>query len=201
MLKPGGKVFFVDSAQQGEVPYDRLLDGFTIIAHEPYYKDYTQTDLGSLFRDAGFEVKASETEVHWVSKLMVAMKPHATPQSIETDTQTTETDTVIETQTVAEVMAEVVAVVVAEVVAEVKEGGGQEEEEEEREVAGAGDVTDAVTLDSSPPSLVIEVGEGEGEEEGEGEDTNGNENENENENENSGGEKRGNGKKSKRRRK
>ena len=192
MLKPGGKVFFVDSAQQGEVPYDRLLDGFTIIAHEPYYKDYTQTDLGSLFRDAGFEVKASETEVHWVSKLMVAMKPHATPQSIETDTQTTETDTVIETQTVAEVMAEVVAVVVAEVVAEVKEGGGQEEEEE-REVAGAGDVTDAVTLDSSPPSLVIEVGEGEGE------DTNGNENENENEN--SGGEKRGNGKKSKRRRK
>ena len=27
VLKPGGKVFFVDSAQEGEVPYDRLLCG------------------------------------------------------------------------------------------------------------------------------------------------------------------------------
>jgi hypothetical protein len=35
-------VFFVDSAQKGEVPYDRILEGFTIIAHEPYYLNYTK---------------------------------------------------------------------------------------------------------------------------------------------------------------
>ena len=63
----------VDSAQQGEVPYDRVLDGFTIIAHEPYYKNYTQQDLVKLFTDAGFEVDTSE--VHWVSKCMVVSKP------------------------------------------------------------------------------------------------------------------------------
>jgi ubiquinone/menaquinone biosynthesis C-methylase UbiE len=75
VLKPGGKVFFVDSAQAGEVPYDRVLEGFTIIAHEPYYMDYTQKEIGELFSEAGFEVDT--TEVHWVSKLLVATKPCA----------------------------------------------------------------------------------------------------------------------------
>ena len=75
VLKPGGKVFFVDSAQEGEVPYDRVLEGFTIIAHEPYYMDYTQKEIGGLFSEAGFEVDT--TEVHWVSKLLVATKPGA----------------------------------------------------------------------------------------------------------------------------
>jgi SAM-dependent methyltransferase len=28
VLKPGGKIFFVDSAQAGEVPYDRVLEVF-----------------------------------------------------------------------------------------------------------------------------------------------------------------------------
>ena len=42
LLKPGGKLFFVDSAQSGEVPYERILKGFTIAAHEPYYMDYTK---------------------------------------------------------------------------------------------------------------------------------------------------------------
>jgi ubiquinone/menaquinone biosynthesis C-methylase UbiE len=73
VLKPGGKVFFVDSAQEGEVPYDRVLEGFTIIAHEPYYLDYTRNDLSALFSEAGFQVDT--TEVHWVSKLLCATKP------------------------------------------------------------------------------------------------------------------------------
>ena len=73
ILKPGGKVFFVDSAQEGEVPYDRVLEGFTVIAHEPYYLDYTRTDLSKIFNDAGFQVDT--TEVHWVSKLLCATKP------------------------------------------------------------------------------------------------------------------------------
>ena len=73
VLKPGGKIFFVDSAQAGEVPYDRVLDGFTIIAHEPYYKNYTEQNLVALFENAGFQVDT--TEVHWVSKCMVMTKP------------------------------------------------------------------------------------------------------------------------------
>lgn len=76
VLKPGGKVFFVDSAQKGEVPYDRVLEGFTIIAHEPYYENYTKQDLVKLFQDQGFTVDT--TEVHWVSKLLVATKPLVT---------------------------------------------------------------------------------------------------------------------------
>ena len=68
-----GKIFFVDSAQEGEVPYERVLEGFTVIAHEPYYMDYTQNEIGDLFSEAGFEVDAKE--VHWVSKLLVATKP------------------------------------------------------------------------------------------------------------------------------
>jgi ubiquinone/menaquinone biosynthesis C-methylase UbiE len=72
VLKPGGRVFFVDSAQKGEVPADRVLEGFTIIAHEPYYLNYTEEDLSSLFRRAGFEVNTSNVE--WVSKCMTFTK-------------------------------------------------------------------------------------------------------------------------------
>jgi len=85
VLKPGGKIFFVDSAQQGDVPYDRVLEGFTIIAHEPYYLNYTQQDLAKLFTDAGFTV--GETEVHWVSKCMVMTKPI---EETESDTAVTQ---------------------------------------------------------------------------------------------------------------
>ena len=66
VLKPGGKVFFVDSAQKGEVPFDRVLEGFTIIAHEPYYLNYTEEKLPELFSSHGLQVDSSE--VNWVSK-------------------------------------------------------------------------------------------------------------------------------------
>ena len=72
MLKPGGKLFFVDSAQRGEVPYERVLEGFTITAHEPYYLDYTEMDLPAMFAEGGFRVEASE--VNWVSKCVTCVK-------------------------------------------------------------------------------------------------------------------------------
>jgi len=50
-----------------------VLEGFTIIAHEPYYINYTKQDLVKLFQDQGFSVDT--TEVHWVSKCLVATKP------------------------------------------------------------------------------------------------------------------------------
>lgn len=81
VLKPGGKLFFVDSAQSGEVPYERVLKGFTIAAHEPYYMDYTQMDLTAAMREAGFEVE--ETGVHWVSKHITATKiVSSTPSAV-----------------------------------------------------------------------------------------------------------------------
>ena len=75
VLKPGGKLFFVDSAQKGEVPYDRVLKGFTIIAHEPYYMNYSEMDLSGMMAEVGFQVDSSD--VHWVSKSVVATKPES----------------------------------------------------------------------------------------------------------------------------
>ena len=81
VLKPGGKLFFVDSAQSGEVPYERILTGFTITAHEPYYLDYTKMNIPSTFAEAGFTV--DEVGVHWVTKTVSATKITATPSAPE----------------------------------------------------------------------------------------------------------------------
>jgi hypothetical protein len=55
-----------------QVPYERVLEGFTISAHEPYYMDYTETDLSALFGQAGLTVET--TGVHWVSKSVTLVK-------------------------------------------------------------------------------------------------------------------------------
>lgn len=73
VLKPGGKVFFVDSAQKGEVPFDRVLEGFTIIAHEPYYLNYVEEDLPALFAASGLQLETCSVE--WVSKCVTFSKP------------------------------------------------------------------------------------------------------------------------------
>jgi len=99
VLKPGGKLFFVDSAQSGEVPFERVLKGFTISAHEPYYLDYTKMDLNGAMSEAGFTVV--DTGVHWVSKHVTAIKsssvmstpPTPTP-SVASTTATPPVDTI-----------------------------------------------------------------------------------------------------------
>jgi ubiquinone/menaquinone biosynthesis C-methylase UbiE len=54
ILKPGGRLIFVDSLQRGEVPvYDGALDYFPQAFHEPYYADYIRQDLNTLFADVG----------------------------------------------------------------------------------------------------------------------------------------------------
>lgn len=70
VLKPGGKVFFVDSAQRGEVKHEQILEGFTVIAHEPYYLDYVTSDLKELF--SGFTI--DNQEVNWVTKCVTFTK-------------------------------------------------------------------------------------------------------------------------------
>jgi ubiquinone/menaquinone biosynthesis C-methylase UbiE len=50
VLKPGGRLIFVDSLQTGDEPdYDAMLDWFPIAFHEPYYASYLREDLRRLF--------------------------------------------------------------------------------------------------------------------------------------------------------
>lgn len=79
VLKPGGKVFFVDSAQKGDgevsgmkLANDVALDGFPRFNHEPYYNDYVQQDLKEMFAEHGFSCDA--VEIAWVSKVMCFTK-------------------------------------------------------------------------------------------------------------------------------
>jgi ubiquinone/menaquinone biosynthesis C-methylase UbiE len=54
VLKPDGRLIFVDSLQTGDEPdYDAMLDWFPVAFHEPYYASYLREDLGRLF-GAGF---------------------------------------------------------------------------------------------------------------------------------------------------
>ena len=54
VLKPGGIVVFTDSIQIGDRPeLDEKIDAFTDF-NEPNYSDYVRTDLGALFKEAGF---------------------------------------------------------------------------------------------------------------------------------------------------
>jgi ubiquinone/menaquinone biosynthesis C-methylase UbiE len=73
LLKPGGRLIFLDSLQLGDEPdYDGLLEYFPAAFHEPYYDDYIRQDLGALFEAAGFEVERVETV--FFSRLMVLAK-------------------------------------------------------------------------------------------------------------------------------
>jgi ubiquinone/menaquinone biosynthesis C-methylase UbiE len=74
VLKPGGLFVFMDSLQLGDTPgYDGLLQSFPRNFHEPYYASYIAEDLGTLFTDAGLEVKRSEPV--FLSKMVVCEKP------------------------------------------------------------------------------------------------------------------------------
>jgi ubiquinone/menaquinone biosynthesis C-methylase UbiE len=58
VLKPGGRLIFLDSLQTGDEPdYDAMLDWFPVAFHEPYYASYLREDLDRLF-GPGFSRKA-----------------------------------------------------------------------------------------------------------------------------------------------
>ncbi len=74
ILKPGGKLIFIDSIQYGDRPeFDGLLSYFPVAFHEPYYIDYAKTDLTALFEEAGLEVE--QVERVYFSRMMVLRKP------------------------------------------------------------------------------------------------------------------------------
>ena len=74
MLRPGGRLYFLDSIQLGDRPdYDALLDRFPIAFHEPFYRDFIRADLTRLFEEEGLFVRASERA--FFAKLLVLEKP------------------------------------------------------------------------------------------------------------------------------
>lgn len=74
VLRPGGRLIFMDSIQLGDhAPYDALLDRFPYAFHEPYYRSYIRDDLDALFVKAG--VKELVRERAFFSTLWVFEKP------------------------------------------------------------------------------------------------------------------------------
>jgi ubiquinone/menaquinone biosynthesis C-methylase UbiE len=74
VLRPGGRLVFVDSFQHGDHPeFEGLLELFPRAYHEPFYADYVRQDLAALF--AGTGLSAVSTERVYMSKVMVLDKP------------------------------------------------------------------------------------------------------------------------------
>ncbi|MEM7042879.1 MAG: methyltransferase domain-containing protein [Pseudomonadota bacterium] len=70
VLKPGGRLVLVDSLQTGDhPPFDGLLELFPALYHEPYYHEYTQTDLAALYEEAG--LRHLHADRAFMSKVMV----------------------------------------------------------------------------------------------------------------------------------
>jgi ubiquinone/menaquinone biosynthesis C-methylase UbiE len=60
VLKPGGRLVFVETLQTGDEPdYDAMLDWFPVAFHEPYYASYLREDLNRLFAPGFKEIGAT----------------------------------------------------------------------------------------------------------------------------------------------
>jgi len=124
VLKPGGKLFFVDSIQRGdgkengmEAAFELAVDRFPAFNHEPYYKDYAVTNLVELFEEAG--LRHESTACAWVSKTMVFSKPFDGQEDLNNDTAAVEPTAVVAEEVAEETPAnETVEAVVVESPAE-----------------------------------------------------------------------------------
>ena len=74
VLKPGGRLIFMDSLQMGDVEgYDGVLQSFPLNFHEPFYGSYIKEDLPAIFEEAGLTHIRSEPV--FLSKMVVCDKP------------------------------------------------------------------------------------------------------------------------------
>jgi len=74
VLKPGGHIFVVDSVQEGDNPaFEGLLEQFPQNFHEPFYKNYTQHPMETMFQQAGF--KGVDSSYRFSSKVVWGTKP------------------------------------------------------------------------------------------------------------------------------
>ncbi len=70
VLKPGGLLIVLDSLQTDDEPlYNRHLQSFPRLMHEPYYGGYLRTDLKALFGGAGLTLES--TKRAFLSKVIV----------------------------------------------------------------------------------------------------------------------------------
>lgn len=74
VLRPGGRLVVLDSAQLAESPMlEVFLNGFADGYHEPFYQGYIRDDLAELFKSQGLVVE--DVKPVLVSKLVVGRKP------------------------------------------------------------------------------------------------------------------------------
>ena len=74
LLKPGGRLVVMDSAQLSDSrKIEVFLKGFPAGYHEPFYGGYIRDDLAKMFAEVGFEIEESRPWL--VSKAVVARKP------------------------------------------------------------------------------------------------------------------------------
>lgn len=74
VTRPGGVFVICDSIQVSDSPEMKpVMESFHELYHEPYYKDYITDDLIGRLEKAGFQ--NISTEVHFMSKYLVAHKP------------------------------------------------------------------------------------------------------------------------------
>lgn len=74
VLRPGGRLIFVDALQKGDkADFDGLLEFFPWAFHEPYFDSYGREDLAALFAAAGLG-KLDETPA-FLSKVVTFEKP------------------------------------------------------------------------------------------------------------------------------
>jgi len=76
VLRPGGRFVLVDSAQIGDVPaLDPVLRSFPEQFHEPYYRNWIESDVPAALAAAG--LTPVETRPAYLSKVFVADRPNS----------------------------------------------------------------------------------------------------------------------------
>lgn len=73
VLKPGGRLIFIDSLQHGDLPEnDGLLELFPDLFHEPYYRGYLKEDLDALFGAGG--LRRADLSTAFLSRVALYLK-------------------------------------------------------------------------------------------------------------------------------
>src|SRR5690606_33632682 len=78
VLRPGGLLVVMDSVQNVDArDLAFFMQRFDQEMHEPFYRDYVGDDLAAGLAEHGFEV-SEPARAAWLSKMVVARRPHAT---------------------------------------------------------------------------------------------------------------------------
>lgn len=86
VVKPGGTFVICDSIQLSDSPdFAPVMEAFSDTFHEPYYRHYSTDDLVDRLQKAGFTEVS--TQVHFMSKYLVARKPVATQDVVAHEQQ------------------------------------------------------------------------------------------------------------------